>query len=139
MTFPVNSLALVPFWVEATVAVLLIFSGMLALTGAVGLLRLKDFFQRMHPVTLGATLGTWCACAASMAYFSALLSRPVIHAWLIPILLSITVPITTLLLARATLFRRRGSAGDVPPSPNRTLVSGTADNPPAEDDAGASS
>jgi multicomponent K+:H+ antiporter subunit G len=111
-----TSVTLVPLWVEALVSALLVFSGLLALTGALGLLRLKSFFERMHPVALGSTLGTWCACAASMAYFSALHSRPVIHAWLIPILLCITVPITTILLARAALFRRRAAAAeDVPP------------------------
>lgn len=110
-----TSVTLVPVWVEALVSVLLVLSGLLALTGAVGLLRLKNFFQRMHPVTLGSTLGTWCACAASIVYFSTLESRPVIHAWLIPVLLAITVPITTLLLARAALFRQRAAGGDVPP------------------------
>jgi multicomponent K+:H+ antiporter subunit G len=38
----------------------------------------------------------------------------VLHAWLIPVLLSITVPVTTLLLARAALFRKRMSGEDVP-------------------------
>lgn len=37
-----------------------------------------------------------------------------LHAWLIPILLSITVPITTLLLARAALFRKRMAKEPVP-------------------------
>lgn len=37
-----------------------------------------------------------------------------LHAWLIPILLSITVPVTTLLLARAALFRKRTSGEEVP-------------------------
>ena len=119
-----TSVTLVPFWVEALVSVLLVFSGLLALAGAVGLLRLKDFFERMHPVTLGSTLGTWCACAASMAFFSALEARPVIHAWLIPILLCITVPITTILLARAALFRKRSEGADVPPSLSQQAASG---------------
>jgi multicomponent K+:H+ antiporter subunit G len=69
----------------------------------------------MHPVALGTTLGTWSACIASVAYFSAVHDRAVVHAWLIPISLALTVPITTLLLARAALFRRRAGAGDVPP------------------------
>jgi multicomponent K+:H+ antiporter subunit G len=51
---------------------------------------------------------------ASIIYFSALKSGPVLHAWLIPILLSITVPVTTLLLARAALFRKRMAGDDVP-------------------------
>ena len=101
-------------WVEALVSLLLVFSGLLVVTGAVGLVRLKDFFDRMHPVALGGTLGAWTACGASIAYFSMLQDRAVVHAWLIPILLALTLPITTLLLARAALFRRRQAGADVP-------------------------
>lgn len=105
----------VTFWVEALVSLLLVSSGLLVLTGAVGLMRLKDFFQRMHPVALGTTLGSWTACAASAAFFSALEDRAAFHALLIPIFLAVTMPITTLLLARAALFRQRAAGGDVPP------------------------
>lgn len=104
-----------PLWVEALTGLLLIASSLFTLTGAMGLLRLKDFFQRMHPPALASTLGAWCVALASIIYFSALKSGPVIHAWLIPILLSITVPVTTLLLARTALFRKRGAGEDVPP------------------------
>ena len=37
--------------------------------------------------------------------------------WLIPILLSITAPVTTAMLARAALFRERSQGGDVPAPP----------------------
>jgi multicomponent K+:H+ antiporter subunit G len=104
----------VPFWVQCLVSGLLIVSGLLALSGALGILRLKDFFQRMHPTALASTLGTWCACAASIAWFSALASAPLVHAWVIPILICISVPITTLLVARAALFRQREAGDDVP-------------------------
>ncbi|MGF0238723.1 Na+/H+ antiporter subunit G [Rhodococcus sp. IEGM1300] len=101
-------------WIELPVAILLVLSSMFALIGAVGLLRMKDYFQRMHPPALASTLGAWCVALASIIYFSALKSTPVLHAWLIPILLSITVPVTTLLLARAALFRKRMAGDDVP-------------------------
>ncbi|HZH08514.1 MAG TPA: Na+/H+ antiporter subunit G [Lautropia sp.] len=114
MNSPLLSIG-VAFWVEALVALLLVISGLLVLTGAVGLLRLKDFFQRMHPVAHGTTVGSWTACAASAAFFSALHDRAVIHALLIPVFLAVTMPITTLLLARAALFRQRAAGGDVPP------------------------
>jgi multicomponent K+:H+ antiporter subunit G len=53
---------------------------------------------------------------ASIVYFSAMKEAPVLHAWLIPILLAITVPVTTLLLARTGLFRKRMAGDeDVPP------------------------
>jgi multicomponent K+:H+ antiporter subunit G len=110
-----NSPVVLPFWVEVLTAVLLIVSSLFALTGALGLLRMKDFFQRMHPPALASTLGAWCVALASIVYFSALKSGPVIHAWLIPVLLAITVPVTTLLLARTALFRKRMAREDVPP------------------------
>ena len=100
-------------WVEIPVAILLVLSSLFALIGAIGLLRMKDYFQRMHPPALASTLGAWCVALASIIYFSGLKS-PVLHAWLIPILLSITVPVTTLLLARAALFRKRMAGDDVP-------------------------
>jgi multicomponent K+:H+ antiporter subunit G len=111
-----NSLQTLPFWAEALTAILLVLSSLFALTGALGLLRMKDFFQRMHPPALASTIGAWCVALASIIYFSALKDAPVLHAWLIPILLAITVPVTTLLLARTGLFRKR-MAGDegVPP------------------------
>jgi len=105
----------VPFWAQVLTAILLVLSSLFALTGAVGLLRMKDFFQRMHPPALASTLGAWCVALASIVYFSGLKSGPIIHAWLIPILLAITVPVTTLLLARTGLFRKRMAGDDVPP------------------------
>ena len=101
-------------WIELPVAVLLVLGSLFALVGAIGLVRLKDYFQRMHPPALASTLGAWCVALASIIYFSALKSGPVLHAWLIPLLLSITVPVTTLLLARAALFRKRMAGDDVP-------------------------
>ncbi|WP_338922893.1 Na+/H+ antiporter subunit G [Pseudomonas silesiensis] len=101
-------------WVEVPVAILLVLASLFALIGAVGLLRMEDYFQRMHPPALASTLGAWCAALASIIYFSALKSAPVLHAWLIPVLLAITVPVTTLLLARAALFRKRMAGDDVP-------------------------
>ena len=37
-------------WVEIPVAILLVLGGLFALVGAIGLVRLKDYFQRRHPV-----------------------------------------------------------------------------------------
>lgn len=109
-----NNLNVLPLWVEVLVAVLLLLSSLFALSGALGLIRLKNFFQRMHPPALASTLGTWCVALASILYFSVLKDGPVLHAWLIPVLMAITVPVTTLLLARAALFRKRMAGDEVP-------------------------
>lgn len=103
-----------PLWVQLIVAVLLLIGSLFALLGAIGMVRLKDYFQRMHPPALASTLGAWCVSLASVVFFSAMEHGPVLHAWLIPILLAITVPVTTLLLARAALFRKRMAGEAVP-------------------------
>ncbi|MGE0801010.1 MAG: Na+/H+ antiporter subunit G [Lautropia sp.] len=104
-------------WADAAVALLLIGSGLLSLTAAIGLVRLRDFFQRMHPPALAATLGTWLAAAATTIHFSTIDAAPALYAWLLPILLAITVPAAMILLGRAALFRAREQRpDDVPPS-----------------------
>jgi multicomponent K+:H+ antiporter subunit G len=97
----------VRLWAEGIVAVLLVSSGGLVVLSATGFLSLKHFFLRMHPPALAYTLGSWCVTLGSIIYFSLLESRPMLHPLLIIILLAISVPVTTLLLARVALFRRR--------------------------------
>jgi multicomponent K+:H+ antiporter subunit G len=111
----------VSLWAEIPVALLLILSGLFTLTAAIGVVRFKTFFQRMHPPALAFSFSAWCVTLASIVYFSAQDERLSLHAWLIIIFLSLTVPVTTILLARTELFRRRtavgqGGAGDIPPA-----------------------
>lgn len=105
-----------PLWVEVIVAALLVVSGVFVLISAAGFVALRDFFLRMHPPALAYTLGTWTVTLAGILYFSMRDSRVALHPWLIVILLGISVPLTTLLLARVALFRRRAAgAADTPP------------------------
>lgn len=101
--------------VEAFVAALLLLSGVAVLAAALGLWRLQDFFQRMHAPALAYTLASWAVTLASIVHFSVGTGRAAVHVWLIIILLSITAPLTTVLLARAGLFRSRQHQEPVPP------------------------
>jgi multicomponent K+:H+ antiporter subunit G len=92
-------------WIEIPVALLLLLSAVMALAAALGLARLPSIFPRMHPPALTATLGTWCVTTAAVLYFSALDGGVAAYYWLVAIFMAITVPITTALLTRATLFR----------------------------------
>lgn len=105
---------------EIVVAMLLLGSGAVALVAGLGLWRLPDFFLRMHAPALASTLAAWLLTFASVIHFSARGSGLALHGWLIIIVLSITAPVTTIVLARAALFRRR-QAGDAlpPPLPRR--------------------
>lgn len=101
---------------DILVAVLLVSSGVLVLVAALGLWRLPDFFLRMHAPALASTLGAWIVTLASIVHFSTRGVGLSLHVWLIIIVLSISAPVTTIVLARAALFRRR-QAGDPLPAP----------------------
>lgn len=101
---------------EIIVSVLLLCSGVVVLIAALGLVRLRDFFLRMHAPALASTLAAWIVTLASIVHFSTRGGGLALHVWLIIIVLSITAPVTTIVLARAALFRRR-QAGDALPAP----------------------
>ena len=96
-----------PLWVSLPAGLLLVLGGLLTLIGSAGLLRLRDFYARMHPPTMGTTLGTGCVLLASMLVSYALLGRPAVHELLIAALLVMTAPISAILLMRAAQQRRR--------------------------------
>lgn len=96
-----------PLWAVIPAALLLVGGGLLALIGALGLLRLPDFFARMHPPTMTTSLGTGCVLLASMLVSSALLNRPVVHEFLIAAFLVLSAPVTAMLLMRAAVTRRK--------------------------------
>ena len=49
-----------PTWAALPAAILLVIGGVLALLGALGLLRMKDFYLRMHPPTMATTRPSCC-------------------------------------------------------------------------------
>ena len=106
----------VSLWIEVPVALLLVLSGIFTLSAGVGLVCFRSFFQRMHPPALAFSFAAWCVTLASVLYFSAHEQKLSLHAWLIIVFLSLTVPVTTILLARTELFRKRtgGAPGEVP-------------------------
>lgn len=93
----------------------------LALIGSLGLLRLPTFYERIHPPTMGTTLGIGFTLAASVLLFSALESRPVLHEIVIAVFAVVTTPATYLLLVRAAIHRdrARGEEGAAKPSQPR--------------------
>lgn len=121
-----------PTWAAIIIAVFVIVGSSLALLGAMGLVRLKSFYQRLHAPTLGYSYGTLLIILASMLMFSLLEGRAVVHELMIGIFIMVTTPITLLMLGRAALRRDRdrklGHDEDVPPR-NRP-------EPPAGTEAG---
>ena len=116
-----TALDALPPLVAGIVAVLVVLGAALALIGSFGLLRLPTFYERVHPPTMGTTLGAGCTLAASMLLFTVLESRLVMHEIVIAVFAFVTTPVTYMLLVRAAI--RRDPSGLMPfpraPKPGR--------------------
>jgi multicomponent K+:H+ antiporter subunit G len=99
-----------PAWAAIVTSMLLLVGAGLTFIGSLGLLRLRTFYERVHAPTLGTTLGITCVAAASMLTFTVLESRPVLHELLIVVFVTITTPVTLMILVRAAVFRERFEA-----------------------------
>ncbi len=86
-------------------AALLLLGSALTLIGSLGLLRLRSFYERVHAPTLGTTLGVGCIAMSSIVYFSTLAGQVALREVLIVLFVTITTPITLMVLVRAALFR----------------------------------
>ena len=80
---------------------LVLLGALLAFGGSVGLVRRKTFFERVHPPTMGTTLGAALVLAGSMVRFGTL------HEILIGFFITVTTPSGYALLVAAARRRRR--------------------------------
>lgn len=101
-----------PLWAVVIVGGFVVYGAAITLLGAIGLVRLKTFYDRVHPPTLGLTMGNVSILIASIVTFAVLQTRPVVHEVLILFFVTLTTPVTMMLLARAALFRDRSKAYD---------------------------
>lgn len=94
-------------WIDALTAGFVIVGALAALIGSFGLLRLGNFFQRVHAPTLAATVGTWGFTIATVLQMSFAAGELYVHAILVAIFIALTTPVSTVLLMRAAVFRAR--------------------------------
>ena len=100
-----NGIEHLPGWAAIPVALLLVLGASIVLTGALGLLRLPTFYQRVHGPAIIVTLGAGCLLLASMVYFTVVQSRLVIHEIIIGVFLLLTAPVVVMTLTRAAVYR----------------------------------
>jgi multicomponent K+:H+ antiporter subunit G len=91
-------------------AALVLAGATLAFIGALGLLRMPTFFERVHPPTMGTTLGAWLIIGGSIAWFAFVEGRLALHEAAIGLFLVVTTPDTYLLLGQAALARDAAKA-----------------------------
>ncbi len=99
---------------QLAIAAMLGVGGFFTLVGAVGMLRFRDFYMRLHAPTKATTLGVGGVLLASMAAgFAQGTWLP--HELLITLFLFVTAPVSANLLAKAALHLRVPSKTPVPP------------------------
>lgn len=96
-----------PIWISVVIAALAVVGAAISMLGAFGLIKLSSFYDRVHAPTLGATLGMALILLASWVFFAASGERWMPRELLIAVFLTVTTPVTLILLARAALFRDR--------------------------------
>ncbi|WEK52017.1 MAG: monovalent cation/H(+) antiporter subunit G [Candidatus Kaistia colombiensis] len=96
-----------PLWAAILVSLLLLLGSGLTLLGTIGLVQFKSFYERVHAPTLGTTCGAGGVLIASILFFSVLQSRLALHEVLITVFVTVTTPVTLMLLGRAAIYRDR--------------------------------
>ena len=97
----------IPLWAAIPAAFFLVIGAALTLIGTIGLARLPSFYLRLHAPTLGTSWGTGGVVIASIIVSTATEGRPVLHELLIGLFVTVTTPVTLMLLSRATLYREK--------------------------------
>jgi len=100
--------------VEILLSFLVIAGAVFTFIGSLGLVRLKDFYTRLHGPTKATTLGVGCLLVASSLFFSLTTDSISLHEILVTLFLFITAPISAHLLAKAALHRRLPSIASLP-------------------------
>jgi len=89
--------------VEYLISIALLIGAFFILVGSIGLLRLRDFYARLHAPTKATTLGLGAILIASMVYFGAVRGTPSLRELLITLFLFMSAPVSAYLLAKAAL------------------------------------
>lgn len=107
-----------PVWAACLVVGLALAGAAVSFVGALGLVRLSHFYERVHAPSLCATLGLILVVAASSLFFSLAEGRVVLRDGIVALFVIVTTPVTLLLLGRAAAYRDRaeGHPG-APPEP----------------------
>lgn len=108
-----------PLWLDIVISAVVLCGAIIAFVGSLGLLRLKTYFERVHAPSIIATMGCWCVMHGALVYFSVQEGVLALHVLLIALFVAITVPVTSIFLMRAALFRARRAGAPVPPSLSR--------------------
>ncbi|MBL8259514.1 MAG: Na+/H+ antiporter subunit G [Candidatus Competibacteraceae bacterium] len=100
---------------EPLLSALILAGAAFTFIGSLGLVRLPDFYTRLHGPTKATTLGVGSLLIASALYFGARDGGISLHEVLVTLFLFITAPVSAHLLSKAALHLRLRSLAALPP------------------------
>lgn len=119
-------------WMAIPIAVLVVLGSTLTLIGAWGFYRLPSFYDRLHAPTLGTSWGTAGVVLASALLASHIQRQTILHELVIGFCITVTIPVTLMLLGRASLYRDRSEGS--PQLPDIIPEAGANPDPEAKAD-----
>ena len=90
---------------EYAICLLLLTGGAFTLVGAIGLVRLPDFYTRLHGPTKASTLGVGCTLIGSLLYFRHQQDGVPVQEPLLTSYPFATAPVTAHFISKANIFR----------------------------------
>jgi multicomponent K+:H+ antiporter subunit G len=83
------------------IGLLLVVGTGFILTSSIGLMRMPDFYTRMHGPTKASTLGLICVLLASLVYFTIEHQFLMVRELLVIVFLFLTAPVSAHMLSKA--------------------------------------
>ena len=94
---------------EWIISILLLIGGCFVLVGSIGLVKMPDFFMRLHGPTKATTLGMASLLTASMIFFSTTQAGLSIKEILISLFLLLTAPISGYMMIKSAIHHKLDS------------------------------
>lgn len=94
---------------EWIISILLLIGGSFVLVGSIGLVKMPDFFMRLHGPTKATTLGMASLLTAAMIFFSTTQAELSVKEILISLFLLLTAPISGYMMIKSAIHHQLDS------------------------------
>ena len=91
---------------EWIISILLLIGGFFVLVGSIGLVKMPDFFMRLHGPTKATTLGMASLLTAAMVFFSTTQLGLSVKEILISLFLLLTAPISAYMMIKSAIHHK---------------------------------
>jgi len=91
---------------EWIISILLLIGGTFVLVGSIGLVKMPDFFMRLHGPTKATTLGMAALLTAAMIFFSTTQAGLSVKEILISLFLLLTAPVSAYMMIKSAIHHK---------------------------------